>query len=60
MVKTESVIDNNCTIFKTIQFGIVFTSEMNDAIIRCRIENTMFPDEFIYSNNETTSLIPRK
>ncbi|CAG2222206.1 unnamed protein product [Mytilus edulis] len=61
-VTIESSQDNktSCEIHRKIEFGIVFTSNMEKAIIRCKVMNTFFQDSSaFYSNNETISLIPR-
>ncbi|XP_071162983.1 uncharacterized protein [Mytilus edulis] len=60
-VTIESSQDNktSCEIHRKIEFGILFTSDMEKAIIRCKVMNTFFKNssEF-YSNNETILLIP--
>lgn len=59
---TTDVIDTlTCSITRTAEFGITFTSDMNNAIIRCREQRDSFPnDPVLYSNNVTVSLIPCK
>ncbi|XP_071162982.1 uncharacterized protein [Mytilus edulis] len=60
-VTIESSQDNktSCEIHRKIEFGILFTSDMEKAIIRCKVMNTFFQDSSaFYSNNETISLIP--
>ncbi|CAG2224128.1 unnamed protein product [Mytilus edulis] len=60
-VTIERSEDNitSCEIHRKIEFGIVFTSDMEKAIIRCKVINTYFPDTTaFYSNNDTVSLIP--
>lgn len=53
--------DSACSITKTIEFGIVFTADMDKATIRCRVKSNLFPDDpLIYSNNDTVSIIPSK
>ncbi|CAC5391880.1 unnamed protein product [Mytilus coruscus] len=57
----ESTEDNktSCEIHRKINFRIVFTSDMEEAIIRCSVINKYFPDSpAFYSNNETVFLIP--
>lgn len=60
--KTTDIADNvTCSITRTVEFGILFTSDMDNAIIRCSVQQNSFPnDPNIYSNNETVSLIPSK
>lgn len=49
----------SCEIHRKIDFGIEFTSDMENAIIRCKLINKFFPDfPNFYSNNETVLLIP--
>jgi hypothetical protein len=58
-VVTDST--QNCIGLRKIKFGILFTSDMNGAIIRCGVTNRIFGDDVLtYSNNETVSLIPSK
>ncbi|XP_052105719.1 uncharacterized protein LOC127738483 [Mytilus californianus] len=48
----------SCSIERKTDFGISFTSDMDKAVIRCRIKHELFPDDpVIYSNNETVSLL---
>ncbi|VDI83311.1 Hypothetical predicted protein [Mytilus galloprovincialis] len=57
----ESTVDNrtSCEIHRKIVFRIVFTSDMEKAIIRCSVINKHFPDSpAFYSKNETVRLIP--
>lgn len=59
----ESTVDNrtSCEIHRKIVFRIVFTSDMEKAIIRCTVINKHFPDSpAFYSKNETVRLIPGK
>lgn len=60
--KTTDVVDNvTCSITRTVEFGILFTSDMDNAIIRCSVQQNSFPNEpIIYSKNVTVSLIPSK
>jgi hypothetical protein len=59
VVGTDST--QNCINLRRITFGILFTSDMNGAIIRCGVTNRIFGDDVLtYSNNETVSLIPSK
>lgn len=59
-----NIIENSdsCSIAKKIEFGIVFTSDVDEAIIRCRVKSNLFPDDhhIVYSNDVTISLIPSK
>ncbi|CAG2226462.1 unnamed protein product [Mytilus edulis] len=60
-VTIESSEDNitSCEIHRKIEFGIVFTSDMEKATIRCTVMNKYFPDTpAFFSNNETVALIP--
>ncbi|CAC5391884.1 unnamed protein product [Mytilus coruscus] len=60
-VTIEITEDNKtqCEIHRKINFGILFTSDMEKAIIRCKVMNKFFPDSSaFYSNNETVLLIP--
>ncbi|XP_076098972.1 uncharacterized protein LOC143068639 isoform X2 [Mytilus galloprovincialis] len=60
-VITESTEDNktSCEIHRKINFRIVFTSDMEKAIIRCSVINKHFPDSpAFHSQNETVFLIP--
>ncbi|CAG2222205.1 unnamed protein product [Mytilus edulis] len=57
----DNTEDNNtsCEIHRKIVFRIVFTSDMEKAIIRCSVINKHFPDSpAFYSNNKTVFLIP--
>ncbi|XP_063427236.1 uncharacterized protein LOC134710770 [Mytilus trossulus] len=57
----ENTVDNrtSCEIHRKIDFRIVFTSDMEKAIIRCSVINKHFPDSpAFYSKNETVRLIP--
>ncbi|VDI00996.1 Hypothetical predicted protein [Mytilus galloprovincialis] len=59
-VTIESSQDNktSCEIHRKIEFGILFTSDMEKAIIRCKVINRFFQDSSaFYSNNETILLI---
>lgn len=61
IISSTENTDSPCSITKKVSFGIVFTSNMDKAIIRCRVKSKMFPDDpLIYSNNGTISLIPSK
>ncbi|XP_052105717.1 mucin-22-like isoform X3 [Mytilus californianus] len=53
-------LDNTtCSITRTVKFGFVFTADMDKATMRCSVTHDLFPeDPFVYSNNETVSLIP--
>ncbi|XP_052105723.1 uncharacterized protein LOC127738486 isoform X3 [Mytilus californianus] len=60
-VTIERSEDNktSCEFHRKIEFGILFTSDMEKAIIRCKVMNKFFPDSSaFYSNNETILLIP--
>lgn len=62
-VTIESSQDNktSCEIHRKIEFGILFTSDMEKAIIRCKVMNTFFQDSSaFYSHNETILLISGK
>ena len=55
------VSTQNCIGLRKMEFGILFTPDMNGAIIRCGVVNRIFGDDVLtYSNNETVSLIPSK
>lgn len=58
----ENIDSDMCFISKKVEFGIIFTSNMDKATIRCRVSsNNLFPDDpIIYSNNDTVSIIPSK
>lgn len=59
----ESTEDNrtSCEIHRKIDFRIIFTSDMEKAVIRCSVNNTYYPDSpAFYSQNETVFLIPGK
>lgn len=57
-----SITDNavNCTVFREFRFWINFTTEMNNAAIRCKLTNDEFPaDPPIYSQNKTLAIVQR-
>ncbi|VDI25493.1 Hypothetical predicted protein, partial [Mytilus galloprovincialis] len=57
---TNDDTDNvTCSITRTVTFGFVFTADMDKATIRCSVTNDFdTEDPFVYSNNNTVSLIP--
>ncbi|VDI30222.1 Hypothetical predicted protein [Mytilus galloprovincialis] len=57
-----SITDNalNCTVFREFRFWINFTTEMNNAAIRCKLTNDEFhADPPIYSQNKTLAIVQR-
>ncbi|CAG2239310.1 unnamed protein product [Mytilus edulis] len=59
VIKETENTDSACSITQKFSFGIIFTNNMEEATLRCRVKSNLFPDEpLIYSNNETVSLIP--
>lgn len=63
-VHLYDITDSNtetCSIFRKMEFGILYSSEMDSAIIRCSVTNDLFPDaSVIHSHNDTVSLVPSK
>ena len=54
----NTTLDEQCTNNKDVKFEIRFTSDMNNAVIRCGVKNQHFQNYItLYSNNETVSLI---
>lgn len=61
VVETNDVQSDFCTDRKEIKFGVNFTTNMNNALIRCLVKNGHFVNYSMqYSNTEMVSLIPRK